>query len=234
MFNKSSFLKCIAYVIDILNLVLPFILMAYTLISNYALEIFGYALSIWAVIVLGLSWIAVTSFLRRRLLPSAILKGRETLGKEGKHDFTESDWLPFLSFAIVVVALVGIAVFFGWLNNNIDKRKIIAESELVRLKENSCVLNGPQKLVFSKYTAKPVYVDPTEKQLFAIKDEAIYITDKISLSSYDRRTEKTNRMLKQNGKPTLSYGLITYECQDGTRLTSKFRFRELMTNVDLD
>lgn len=48
-----------------------------------------------------------------------------------------------------------------------------------------------------------------------------HITDRISVTSYNRTLQKT----KKNS------GFVTYECQGGEQIRSKFRFRDLMTDV---
>lgn len=227
-------LKRAAIVVDALFLLFLLMPIYILIVFDYAIELFGFAFSAWAVMAFCVGVATLLFKYRASCLPSGIyerptkqeIEDNEKIFKKIKENpeimkgfYYDNMWYMVLYLLIgVFIALAVVGIF----SDGTAKRLDIAQKELSRLQEKQCVLNEPHELKFSKYRVKPVYVK-ADRGVFTEIDRVQYVTAKISVTMYERKKEKhkmPNRTVK-------------YDCRNGEKVESKFRFRKLMTNVKI-
>lgn len=232
MEKQDSRLK-VSYMIVILYAALMLFGACWLVFTNYALELFGYAISahaVSAVFVCSGFWLMIAK--NKSDLPRTKLESPKQTKQEkaqeaadnakiaakvrenpdvykGFYVYEGKAWL-----LIVFLVWVGLGIFCVFTGTS-DKREQRALKELTSFKADQCVLSG-YEIRYSKYRVKPVVVRSEKKDGFT--DQAEYITNGISASSV--KVGKKGRRAAHQEK-------VKYVCASGKR-ESAYRFRELM------
>ena len=182
---------------------------------NYAIEINDYLLSLRVVSValyaLGLTFlisIRIIMGLRLKEFTEFVSGNRVISGNK----LAVCTYITFLLSISLVVRVGGIYLEY-YPNTEVVKT---AASELQKLKQLNCGLNDYRIVENNKF--QPVIVNDTDKGF-----EVNYLTDDTSVSSHSLLDA-----IKTGDLESLEPNGAIYHCDNGQKITSRYRFKELM------